>query len=1154
MRMTRNTLCRELTSLAQRLRARVWSLLAIVLSCVFFTSVSQAQELVYDGSVNDLSATPSLGVLRVPGAELPLENILGQLDSFEPLAAHGISRRASLGDETYWLHGTVRNATSAHQTLFLVQSHGLPDHVNLYEHVGDQWRAQRSGDHVPRAERPVPFSLGPAFALHLAPGEAREFVVEVRTLSAILLRFQLCDAAGFVSSTVVSIGALLLLTGFLLALAIYNITLFYGTRDRIFLVYAASVCGQVLMGLGMSGSLSLVTDATWFVDGAVNGFSALALAVTIEFGRRYVGVKDAFPRIDRFLGGMVWTLTAWGLVVPWFVRKLDVAVSAPAIGLALLLLLGFFAFMRIRRPNADFFPSNYLLATLAIAIANVTYIAMIRGFIPPVAFFQQAPFLGGALHALILSSGLGERVRLLREEALRSGQVALELAKNQIDEQSKITNEIKRLDHLKDIFLATTSHELRTPIHGILGLADALLDGSGGPLPPRVDRNLRIIVESGRRLSALVNDILDYARLRHADIVMERRPSSLAKCVTFVLDLQRPEALRKGLALTSQVPPDFVVSIDEGRVQQILHNLVGNALKFTAAGFVDVQAHRKDGRIFVEVLDSGPGVPNDARSSIFEPFNQGDSEVHLARQGSGLGLAIARQLAAAHGGTMTYEHRAGVGSVFGFDLEALASTAIVTAAPIATPPRAVAAASIGPVPSAAPLTPRAPNPRAETILVVDDDAINRHVLTQQLSRAGLSVDECDSGAAAIARILSDDCPALVLLDVMMPEISGFDVLDRIRPLRTSTELPVVLLTALARENDIVDGFRHGASDYLTKPFTREELLVRIGHHMSLRRFSMENLEARARIERELDERLRLEGAVEMLREKHGHATTELEAVRGVKRALEIERVEAQRQLIQAEKMASLGQMVTSVAHEIDNPLNYVGGAVAVCERRMLTIRSALTGDLAAATNAAVAGPMNDIDRFLSVITDGVHRLSEVTRAMRNYGRTDDERTDHVNLSTVIAEALVIVGARTRPFELQTDFGVTSPISCHRSHIGQVVLNLVVNAADALEGVVRGTTPDQGVIRLSTALTDDDTGVIICVEDDGPGIPEQSIAAIMKPFFTTKAAGRGTGLGLAICTRIAEEHQGSLVVDRSPSLGGARFTLTFPGRVTLRGQR
>ena len=1119
------------------------------MACALLTAVvvalapasALAGELVFDGSAHAVNASDSLDLLIVNGPDRPLENVLLNLDAFEPLAAKGTTRPPSLGDETYWLHGVLRNATDAPQRLYLVHQFGITDRVNFYRRTPQGWTVTKSGDHVPVGDREVYGPL-PTGALDLNPGETQEFAIELRTVSAVLLKFKVVDAIGLTEAVITHSGGVFVLCGFLLALALYNLSLFRGTRDMLFLFYSGSVIFQALTWFTTSGVQSMLgAGSVTLVDGGVNAFPFISLALAIAFGRRYAEVQVHAPRIDGALHVAQWLFVAWGAVVPFFFRRADVIGSAPM--LAVLLTSLTLAIAYISFGGGGFYARNYLFGTSMLLAGSVLYILTVRGVLPEFPLVLQAPYIGSALDALILSAGLAERVRRLSEEAAESRELALSAARSRLEAQEKVTKEIQRLDQLKDLFLATTSHELRTPINGMVGLADALLDGYAGPLAARAEKNLRIIVESGRRLAGLVNDILDYTRLRHAELVMEKRKTSLTKVVDAVLDLQRPEALRKGLSLTHDVEGSIVVFADDGRLQQILHNLVGNAIKFTADGSVSVHARVEGLRTVVEVSDTGPGVPEAARLGIFDPFDQGNADSKVARRGAGLGLAIARQLAEAHGGRMEYATGAEVGSVFRFDLETSQHIASTPGVVGSIPP------SSAPIPASLPFVPRVADPRRETILIVDDDEVNRHVLVQQLSRAGLAVDECEGGAQAVDRILSENCPALVLLDVMMPDLSGFDVLDRVRPHRNSTDLPIVLLTALTRESDIIDGFRHGANDYLTKPFTREELLVRIGHHLSLRRFSVETIEARRRLERELEERARLEGTVEELRVRQVRAEGDLEVVLVAKQAVEVERTEAQRQLIQAEKMASLGQMVASVAHEIDNPLNYVGGAVAICQRRLGAIRVALGEPSAAPCSAAIATPMNDIDRFLVIIDDGVRRLSEITRAMRNYGRMDDERTDHVDLTSVIREALVIVGARTRPFDLRTEFGDVPSMSCHRSHIGQVVLNLVVNAADALGTRDRGDSHNQGIICLRTGLTDDGASVRIVVEDDGPGVPDDKVAAIMRPFFTTKPAGKGTGLGLAICTRIAEEHGGTLTLDRSPEFGGARFTLTVPRNLT-----
>jgi signal transduction histidine kinase len=1124
----------------RHLLRRVAAILAASVICALVTlfpaPAHASVPVAYGGSAHVVEATNLLRMRIVPGPERAIDDVLADDARFVPLSAVGGTRPVSLGDDTTWLQGAVANRTAERQRLFFVHDSALVDHVRFYERKAAGWQRTDAGDHVPVAKRPM-FTPSSVFPIDLEPGETRAFVIEMRTTSAVMLGFQVVDATGLLMVTLERVAPVIALFGFLLALALYNLNLFLGTRDKLFLAYAGSVSGEGVTWLTTSGTLGLLFPDGTVPDGLVNCLPALSIACSIAFARGYVELPARFPKRDRFLAVVQNALVAWALVVPFFFRRLDVAVTSPAIGVVFVGLIGVVGSTLVREGN--FYARNYALAMSCLAGGSIAYILAIRGVLPHSSLVLQAPYVGGALNAFILSAGLGERVRRLREEADRNRELALSAARNQLEEQEKVTREIQRLDQLKDLFLATTSHELRTPINGMVGLADALLDGYAGPLPARAEKNLRIIVESGRRLANLVNDILDYTRLRHAELVIEKHRSALRKCVDAVVDLQRPEALRKGLALTVDVPTSMVVVADDGRVQQILHNLVGNAIKFTSDGFVAVSAREEGGRVVVEVQDSGPGIPVDVRGRLFQPFEQGSADAKVARRGTGLGLAIARQLAEAHGGTMRIEDRPGGGSIFRFDLEHSPNEGSAPVVSVLPPPLSEEAP-----PSLAAVS-RVADPHNETVLIVDDDAVNRHVLVQQLTRAGISVEECENGTQAVERILSENCPALVLLDVMMPDLSGFDVLDRVRPHRNSTELPVVVLTALSREHDIVDGFRHGANDYLTKPFTREELLVRIGHHMSLRRYAMQSAEARRRLERELEERRKLEGDVEQLRERQTLAQGDLEAVLRAKATLETEREEAQKQLIQAEKMASLGQMVASVAHEIDNPLNYVNGAVAVCQRRLATIRAAVGEAGAAGPLGAAAGPMNDVERFLGIIDDGVRRLAEVTRAMRNYGRLDDVRTDHVSLETVIQEALVILGARTRPYDLRTEFGGVPGIRCHRSHIGQVVLNLVANATDALATIDRGTSTNQGIIRVRTGLSDDGRVAWISIEDDGPGVPEEAAERIFKPFYTTKPAGKGTGLGLPICKRIAEEHGGDLVLDRSPELGGARFTLTLP---------
>lgn len=227
--------------------------------------------------------------------------------------------------------------------------------------------------------------------------------------------------------------------------------------------------------------------------------------------------------------------------------------------------------------------------------------------------------------------------------------------------------DLRRINQLKTQFLANTSHELRTPLQGIIGLAEGLLERTE---EPQHRKHLSLIVAGGHRLNNMVSDILAFSRLRHANIELQRTAVDLRGLTELVLDLCRPLASSKTLRLINSVPEDLPpVHGDENRLQQILFNLVGNAIKFTERGHVKVSARpESDEYIRIWVEDTGIGIPNDKQQLIFEPFEQVDASASRHHTGGGLGLSIARELVELHGGQLWVHSAGGLGSIFYFTL------------------------------------------------------------------------------------------------------------------------------------------------------------------------------------------------------------------------------------------------------------------------------------------------------------------------------------------------------------------------------------------------------------------------------------------------------------------------------------------------------
>lgn len=426
---------------------------------------------------------------------------------------------------------------------------------------------------------------------------------------------------------------------------------------------------------------------------------------------------------------------------------------------------------------------------------------------------------------------------------------------------------LKRVDKLKDEFLANTSHELRTPLNGIIGLADSLIDGATGPLPEETRDNLAMIVSSGKRLSSLVNDILDFSKLREKKFELQETAVDIRALSDVVVTLSKPLLSHKSVKLENDISAEMPLILgDEDRIQQIMHNLIGNAIKFTHEGVVKLTAepvsHTGGGpsHLAISVHDSGIGIHKDNLGSIFESFEQAEGSTAREYGGTGLGLAVTKSLVELHNGVIEVKSEPEKGSVFTIHMP-------------------LAGADAAPAQVGATVThlhhthhrhqggviedhtdhhhhdAQAPGSEIKItkgvggrVLVVDDEAINLQVLSNHLSLASYDVVLAQSGAEALDRMTTDGPFDLVILDVMMPRMSGYEVCTKLRKTHSANELPIVLLSAKNQVTDLVSGLEVGANDYLTKPIAKDELLARIDAHLNLKNLSVENLRMSAELD------------------------------------------------------------------------------------------------------------------------------------------------------------------------------------------------------------------------------------------------------------------------------------------------------------------
>jgi two-component system sensor histidine kinase ChiS len=385
---------------------------------------------------------------------------------------------------------------------------------------------------------------------------------------------------------------------------------------------------------------------------------------------------------------------------------------------------------------------------------------------------------------------------------------------------------LNRLNELKDEFLANTSHELRTPLNGIIGIVESMVDGATGQLSKEQKYNLAIVVNSGKRLSNMINDILDFTRLKNKEITLQIKAVELKTLVDTVIVLSKPLTRGKELALINEIDDSLpAVDADENRMQQILYNLIGNAVKFTEKGTVRVSAAVVNGKAAITVSDTGIGIPEDKFETIFESFEQVDGSTAREYGGTGLGLSITKKIVELHGGTIRVASQLGAGSAFTFTVPVSERKSDAGAAAI--PTTLIDTEDFAPGDGDEKDASEAQGEGGYRILVVDDEPVNIQVLSNLLSIRNYHVTKAYSGAEALALLAKDEQFDLVLLDVMMPKMSGYDVCSRLREKYSLYDLPVLMLTAKNRIQDVILGLQVGANDYLPKPFDKEELLARV---------------------------------------------------------------------------------------------------------------------------------------------------------------------------------------------------------------------------------------------------------------------------------------------------------------------------------------
>ncbi|MEH1940491.1 MAG: response regulator [Nostoc sp.] len=421
------------------------------------------------------------------------------------------------------------------------------------------------------------------------------------------------------------------------------------------------------------------------------------------------------------------------------------------------------------------------------------------------------------------------------------------------------------------------------------------------------------------------------------------------------------------------------------------------------------------------------------------------------------------------------------------------------------------------------------------ILLVDDNPNNLKVLSEAIQRCGWKALMATDGESAIEQT-EYARPDLILLDVMMAGIDGFETCRRLKTNPITQNIPVIFMTALADSTDKVAGLEIGAVDYITKPFQHEEVIARLKLHLKI-----------SHLTRTLEDRVQ---------ERTAELTQSLQQLQ-----------QTQLQLIQSEKMSTLGQMIAGIGHEINNPVGFVSGNLSHIEEyvndllRLVSLQQQKLPQLDSETEELVEEidleyMAEDLPKLLTSMRQGITRLKDISLSLRTFARADVSSQVEFQIHEGIDNTIMLLkhrlkGNGNRPkIQVVTQYGELPPISCYPGQLIQVFMNIIANAIDAFDELNQNHCDRKiavypNIITITTSVDSQQQTVTICIQDNGPGMLAEVQARIFEPSFTTKPVGKGTGLGLAISYQIiVEKHNGQVHCLSKPG-EGTKFIITLP---------
>lgn len=1089
----------------------VFSKVLFIVFILFFLMSAEKQinflenssgSLVLKETVDQVKVDEELSIFEDPEGDLTISEVS------QPMAAMqfmpNIEGTPNLGytDSVYWVRFEVENRAREKNWLVEIAAPSL-DSVVLYspDSIG-RYTAKESGRLLPVENRDY-YHRNLVFGLDMKDEGSFVYYARIETGGPMQIPVTVWEEKAFEAKNRTIGGFIGIGGGVILVFLGYFIWQFIQRSQRSYFYF-------VLLTITLLFTISSMTGLTFaFIwpdlprwnEIAVLFFIGLSSILTLLFTESFLDVRRHLPSLNRVLQlllGINVILLAALLVSYEFVRvHLPVSLLTSAV---LSLAIGIICTKKEIKYARYFLMASFLLV-FGIGLSFL----VVMGYAPLTLRTRYGGFLSIGLGVCYAAFALSDKQSVKKEEKI-------ELERKANERQRLAVESLKHAINRKDELLAITSHSLRTPLYGMIGIAEALQETENGRIPQGLNQQLGNIVSSGKKLAHMVNDLLDYSKLKQNVLSIHLDKVDLASIANAVLSICEPLAKEKKLKIYRDFPEELPFIIADGdRVQQILFNLIENSIKYTESGEIVISAKKMNDQVQISVRDTGKGIQEDKVSHLFEPFDQNGENRVESIKGASLGLSVSKRLVELQGGMLEIESHKGKGSIFSFTLPIYKEEHVEEK--ILSENQEVEA-----LPSYQVMHSAVHNKQDRhqlKVLVIDHGDVNRKMLMHQLIQTGYDVAGVATGQEAMD-FVSEQPTDLIVLESELGDMTADEFCRHIRKTYALTELPILMMSESDEVQSKSMAFTAGANDYLVKPCDKEEFLLRVETLANLRSLTKEITNMNYLLERNIKERT---------------LALEITNMNLVTVNDEIQEIEKAR-----------NDMLSTISHELGTPITLIHSYIQAVKESLIDERNPRYLDM-----------IHNKLLLLERLTEDLVELSKYKSGNMTLRFQQVRLGDWLDRLAVGMEADVTQSGRMFEYNKKKKKSSAENLMLliDADRIDQVFSNILWNA-------VKHTSSEDGKISLSvefhmnnkseTVLNMDgfDGEVIIEVADTGCGIDESILPHIFDRFFKMdeKNIHKGSGLGLAIAKEIVLSHKGEIWAESEVGKGSV-FYIALP---------